>query len=54
MRSDLGQLRRASYRMSEVLRKMDSFVDASDPDVDVPNSIHACAHDFHASRIGKL
>ena len=41
MRSDLGQLRRANYRMTEVLRKLDSFVDASDPDVDVPNSIHA-------------
>jgi inositol oxygenase len=41
MRSDLGKLSRARYRMTEVLRKMDSFVDASDPDVDVPNSIHA-------------
>ena len=43
MRGDLGKLQRASYRMTQVLRKMDSFVDASDPDVDVPNSIHACA-----------
>ena len=41
MRSNLGKLNRARYRMTEVLRKMDSFVDASDPDVDVPNSIHA-------------
>ena len=36
-----SKLNNAKMNIKEVLLKMDNFIDPSDPDIDVPNSIHA-------------
>ncbi len=40
-RDQYSNLNNKKMNMKEALNILDSFVDASDPDVDVPNSIHA-------------
>lgn len=37
---DLDNNKHASLTIQEVLKLMDSFIDPSDPDIDVVNSIH--------------
>ena len=36
-----SKLNNSKLNIKEVLKKMDDFIDPSDPDLDVPNSIHA-------------
>ena len=36
-----NKLGRAKFSIKEVLKMMDDFIDPSDPDVDLPNSIHS-------------
>jgi inositol oxygenase len=40
-REEYGKLNKAKMTIHEALKMLDSFVDPSDPDLDVPNSIHA-------------
>ena len=40
-RLQYSKLNNTKMSIKEVLLKMDNFIDPSDPDLDVPNSIHA-------------
>lgn len=40
-REEYGKLNKTRMTIHEALKMLDSFVDPSDPDLDVPNSIHA-------------
>ena len=40
-RLQYSKLNNTKMSIKEVLSRMDNFIDPSDPDLDVPNSIHA-------------